>query len=47
MKPLEPKINVEKTIRNFDTLEENSIQGSPRRSELFVRARFMKKKAWE
>ena len=41
---LEEKTGVKRTIRNFDTSEENSVRGSPRRLELVaVRLRFMKK----
>ena len=41
---LEEKTGVKRTIRNFDTSEENSERGNPRRLELVVvRPRFMKK----
>ena len=40
---LEEKTGVKRTIRNFDTSEENPIRGSPRRLELVIRPRFMKK----
>ena len=33
---LEEKTGVKRTIRNFDTSEENSVRGSPRRLELVV-----------
>ena len=40
---LEEKTGVKRTIRHFDTSEGNSVRGSPRRLELVVRPRFMKK----
>ena len=40
----EEKTGIIKTMRNFDTSEENSVRGSPRRLELVVvRPRFMKR----
>ena len=43
MRLLEENTGVKRTIRNFDTSEEIPIRGSPRRLELVVRPRFMKK----
>ena len=43
MRLLEENTSVKSTIRNLDTSEENPIRGSPRRLELSVRPRFMKK----
>ena len=43
MRLLEENPGIKRTIRNFDTSEEIPIRGSPRRLELVVRPRFMKK----
>ena len=43
MRLLKEHTGVERTTRNFDTSEENSIRGSPRRLEVVVRQRFLRR----